>query len=263
MVSPAFDVCSKSGWRDNVVETWKHLQRHYLIEISDLCSTHIHVSLVPSYTLTDLKRIACSVIYFESAFEALVPKKRRGNAFAKSNWLDNPCLAQKGISRLDAMTLIGRAQCTDEVIASVQGKGDRDYAWNFESFIKHDTIEFRKPPPSLTPAEVLSWAELAMNFVQASIKYGTSEKLQKIPSTVHGLRWLLRQAEVPGMNEPHRLQIIWGRKDANAAVEPEIVHGSGPKRDVVIEMKLKQMSNEDIKRIRAHAKSAKEPYWGR
>lgn len=262
MVSPAFEVYPKSGWRDSVVDTWKYLQRHYFIQVNELCSTHIHVSLVPSYTLTDLKRIACSVIYFESAFEALVPKERRGNIWAKSNWLDNPRLAQKGVSRLDSMTLIEQARYTDKVIESVQGKGDRDYAWNFESLIKHDTIEFRKPPPSLTPAEALSWAELAMNFVQASIKYGTSEQLQKVPSTVQGLRWFLRQVEVPGMNESHRLQRIWGRKDANAALESEIVHGPELERDGLMEMKLKQMSNEDIKRIRAHAKSAKDPYWG-
>jgi Putative amidoligase enzyme len=263
MVSPVFDVCPKSRWRDSVVDTWKYLRRRYFIEVNQLCSTHIHISLVPSYTLTDLKRIACSAIYFEPAFEALVPKERRGNIWAKSNWLDNPRLAQRGVSRLDSMTLIERAGYTDKLIESVQGKGDRDYAWNFESLIKHDTIEFRKPPASLTPGEALSWAELAMNFVQASTKYGTSERLQKIPSTVQGLRWLLRQAEVPGMNEPQRLQRIWGGKDANAAMEPESVHKPGPKRDVQMEMKLKQMSNEDIKRIRAHAKSAKEPYWGR
>lgn len=262
LVSPKFDVRPQSEWRKNVESTWAWLQQNYFISSNDLCGTHIHVSLKPVYELADLQRIACAVIHFETAFEALMPPERRGNAFAKSNWLASPVLAQRGLSRADSIALIEQGRWMDEALEPVQRFGDRDYAWNFESLIKHGTIEFRKPPPSLTGDEALGWAELTLNFIQAAIQYGTSERLQKVPSTVRGLRWFLRQVNVPGMNEPSRLQSIWAtQKDMDAALEPEHDARKGSMPDMSMDAKLRQISSEDMKRIRKHAKSAREPYW--
>jgi Putative amidoligase enzyme len=261
LVSPAFDIHRKSQWRGEVMATWRFLQKHHIIEANGLCGTHIHISIKPGYELVDLQRIACAVIHFETAIEAVVPPERRGNPFATSNWMASPLLAQKGLTRAESIALIERGRWDDEALKPVQEFGMRDYAWNFESLHKHGTIEFRKPPACTTPEEVLSWAELALNFIQAAIRYGTLERLLKVPATVGGLRWFLRQAEVPDLNEPDRLEMIWEGKDMNSAVEPAYEPRKGSTVDLQVDTKLKQMALEDIKRIRIHANSVQEPYW--
>ncbi len=52
---------------------------------------HIHISppLGTPWKISEVKKISMSALYFENAFEAILPKGRRGNQFARSNKLDN------------------------------------------------------------------------------------------------------------------------------------------------------------------------------
>ena len=262
MVSPIFNVFPSSEWRDDVIATWRCLQRHYVITTSDSCATHIHISVEPDYTLKDLQHIAASVIHFETAFEALVPEERRGNEFCKSNWLHSPRLAPGCHSRSESITIIERARNKEELIESIQKFGDRDFAWNFESLRQRRTIEFRKPPASSTPDEALSWAELALNFIQASIKYGSSHRLERIPSTIRGLRWFLRRVNVDEMNDSGRLNRLWAGKDEKAALEPMAQCKRGSRVNLEMEAQLLQLSQADMERVHANSRR-KEPYWPR
>jgi Putative amidoligase enzyme len=222
MRSPILEVYPNSSWRDRVSTTWTYLEQHYYISSDYKCATHIHISLMPNYELKDLQRIASSAIYFEPALEALVPEERRRSGYAKSIWLHSPSFGRGMISRSAAIALIestGSKQC---LLQLLQGS-DTYYSWNFRNMADREakkTIEFRKAPASLTAEEVLSWAEFAMNFAQASIEYGSSGRLEDFTPNVGGLRSFLAKVCVPGVNEPRRLERIWAGKKPEAALEP-------------------------------------------
>ncbi len=261
MISPIFDAYPRSGWRRHVIATWGFLEQHYSISTNDSCATHIHVSLDPNYDLTDLKRLAVSIIHFEPAFEALIPKARKGNPYCKSNWLDSPRLGRAGLSRSQSIAEIERKVDVCDVKETIQSCHDKFFAWNFDSLNEHNTIEFRKPPASSNADEALSWAELALNFIQAALSHGTSRRLKRIPSTIKGLRWFLGQVYVPGMNVPSRLGRIWAGKDENTASEPWAWPRSESNRDLELAARLRNLSEADLERVLIEAKSIKDPYW--
>ena len=66
-----------STWRETVNATWSFIEREYLIEPDDYCSTHVHVSKKEPYTLQELKLIAQAVLWWEPAWEAILPDERR------------------------------------------------------------------------------------------------------------------------------------------------------------------------------------------
>ncbi|KAF7510227.1 hypothetical protein GJ744_006923 [Endocarpon pusillum] len=222
MVSPIFVAYCGSPWRTHVESTWNYLQQYYKITEDDSCATHIHVSVEGGYSFEEIKRVARSAIHFEAAVEALVPSVRSGGIceWAKSSWLDSEHLALEDRSRERSMIFLDTVNDFYSFLSVMNPDGERGYTWNFHSIEKFYTIEFRKPPASITANEVLSWAELAMSFVQASIKHGSLEKLRRIPSTIGGLCWFLEQCNVPGFNEHHRLNRFWEGKDARAFQQP-------------------------------------------
>ena len=116
MVSPIFLAFPGSTWRTDVEATWTYLSTYYGIVGTQYAGTHIHVGLEPDYSLTDLKRVAQAVIHFEPAFEALVPRARRGNVHARSNWLDAPGLARKGKSRSGSVAAIEEVSCFQDLL---------------------------------------------------------------------------------------------------------------------------------------------------
>lgn len=269
MVSPMFRAFSGSRWREDVEATWSYLSQHYDIIGTKLAATHIHIGLEPAYSLTDLKRLAQAVIHFETAFELLVPCARRENIYAKSNWLDAHGLARKGKSRRESIVAIEEVANIHDLldllhpVVPSKGCNDRNFAWNFHSWSTKQSVEFRKPPASLTSKEALSWAELAMSFAQASTSCPTSQELQRIPPTIGGLRWFLRKyANVPGVNQPGRLQRLWRGKDPEAILEPV---PQAPELECQerreMETLLKNMIVADKRRIRLLIRQARGRYW--
>ncbi len=247
MRTPIIDV--RAGWRNSIIFTWEHLREYYDITHNHECATHIHISLVPQYDLEELKRVAMSVIYFETAFEALVPETRRGNVWAQSNWLESPSFAQRNRSRWESITEIERVIDASEFLQLMQNFGDPRYAWNFWNLTTaNKTIEFRKPPGSVTADEALSWAELALNFIQVSIRLGSSRLLRSYSANIKGLRLFLRQVNEPGVNEPDRLDRLWAGEPPNAAVPPIY----SPTRKGKTKDKIKPKIAADMKRIRSH-----------
>jgi len=263
-VSPVFRVFRGSNWRRDVEAMWGFLQKHYDIMGSGSCATHIHVQIAPNFTLTDIKRIAQAAIHFEPSFEALMPPLRRGNPYAKSNWLEGPRLGRAGLSRQESIAAIERVSDFHrlmELMQPLQPNTDRSLAWNFYSlFTSTGTIEFRKPPVSLTPEENLSWAELALSFVHAAVRCEAS-KMQKVPSNIGGLHWFLQQFNVPGMNEPARLQSLFRGKNPAAALEPSPQPQGDMEERMRLEAKLRKTIALDQLQIQAFAKTAREPYW--
>ncbi len=219
MRSPILYIYHNSQWRNHVTETWRYLTRHYDCTANEECSTHIHVSFAPKFTLAELKQLASAVIQFEPAFEALMPEHRRGNAWAVSNFLGSPYLKRQNKTRSESIEAIEGATDEVAVFRLIQGYENSNFSWNFRSlFGKKGTIEFRQPPASLSVDDALGWAELALNFVQAAIQGRSS--IRRFLSNVGGLRSFLEQVNVLGVNEPARLLGLFGNKPANAASEP-------------------------------------------
>ncbi|ERF75865.1 hypothetical protein EPUS_01231 [Endocarpon pusillum Z07020] len=268
LVSPLFRAYPGSRWREDVEATWAYLSANYDIAGNTLAGTHIHIGLEPDYSLTDLKRIAQAVIHFETAFEALVPRCRRGNIHVKSNWLDAPGLAQSGRSRPKSIDAIEKVICFQDLVNLLHptilpsGQYDRSFSWNFCSWYGKRSVEFRKPPASLTSKDALSWTELAMSFVQASSRVVSSEELQKIPPTVGGLRWFLQNfGNEPGVNQPGRLERLWRSTEPGALLEPKSqVSGLPEQERLQLEQRLQTMVLADRRRIEEMIKTAQGVY---
>lgn len=259
MVSPILVAHCGSTWRSHVESTWNYLQQFYRITADDACATHVHVSVEGGYSFEEIKRVARSAIHFEAAFDALVPSARRGGTceWAKSSWLDSEHLALKDRSRERSMLFLDTVKDFFSFLSVMNPDGERGYTWNFRSIEKFYTIEFRKPPASTTASQALSWAELAMSFVQASLRYGLLEKLRRIPSTVGGLRWFLEQSHVPGMNEHHRLQSFWESSNAQAFEAPMPMRlYLPPEEEVLLERRRKLDHGQTLMNAMKRA-----PYW--
>jgi Putative amidoligase enzyme len=252
MRTPILNVKPRSTWREDVAAVWEHLEEKCHVEVDHRCGTHVHISLESGFTLTDIQRLASSVIHFEPAFEALMPLSRKGNRTCKTNWLYSTSLAIDGSSRRDAICKISNAPGIDEVIAMIQSHRDKCFAWNFQSLNRMNKVEFRQPPGSKSAGEVLGWAELAMNFVQASIAHGTPEKLDTIPSNIKGLRWYLHQVCVAGVNESHRMDWIWREKDEGEIPYIEV-------KSLTHWMTETILAEKDTEDMRKHAKSHQIP----
>jgi Putative amidoligase enzyme len=270
MVSPVFRAFPNSKWREDVEATWRYLLKSYDIAESTLASTHIHIGLDTGYTFAEVKQTAQAVVHFESAFEVLVPRARRGNHYVKSNWLDAPGLGRANKSRSESIATIEAViypRALLEVLHPMDPSGschDRCYGWNFYSWLEKRSIEFRKPPASMSAKEVLSWAELAMSFVQAAISCKSSQELQRIPPTVRGLRYFLQKYanNEPGVNEPGRLERLWRGRNLDAVLEPipqaqDVPGLERPQLEPDVEARLRRMAAADKRRVQTLIQTAR------
>ena len=269
LVSPIFQAFPGSIWRDNVEGIWGYLWKRYEVIGSPSASTHIHIGLEPEYTLKDLKRIAQAVIHFEPAFEALLPECRNRNFQAKSNWLNAPGLARDGKSRLESIAVIEATLDFDELLNLLQplkpsgDSYDKSFCWNFSNLHTKRSIEFRKKPVSTTPEEALCWAELALSFVQASTCCESPEAFRRIPPTVGGLRWFLwKLADIPGVNQPERLERLWEGKNPEATLQPELEYVTLSDRErPALEPRLRRQVTEEENRVQMLIKRTQGRYW--
>ena len=240
MTTPVFYMFEASQWRAHVQNCWETLLQHHKITADSNCGTHVHVSKRQQFGLGPLKRIAQCIIHFEPAIEAIVPPSRRGNQFARSNWLEGEKFALKRISRTQAIELIGLMQQREDVRKSMCPRKNGKYAaWSFAAMKQLETIEFRKPPASTTAAECLKWAEFATTFIIAALEIGddadTIGYLDDIPPNVGGLKNFLlgrgscHQRQSPRFHEPHLLDPLWQDipHGEDAHIEPTITWGLG------------------------------------
>ena len=82
-----------SSWRQGLKSHFRLIKSYAKIMSDITCGTHVHVSPGNSeWTLEEVKNISQSILYFEEAFEVLLPPERRGNRECRSNRSDNPKL---------------------------------------------------------------------------------------------------------------------------------------------------------------------------
>jgi Putative amidoligase enzyme len=234
LVSPTLTVYPGSIWRETVKEVWNYLLDHYHVIGDVYFGNHVHISMWPSITLSEVKRIAQAGILFENAIEALVPS-RRGHPDAKSNWLHSSNLAMFGYIHHQCINRIELAIGTDDAnfmhygnemdqLMQKYDEADDEFVWNFKNFTLEQEIEFRKPDSSTSYRHALSWAEFTLCFIRAAIE--SPWRVQRRPSNAGLLRSFLHRYTVPWLlDECEFLPSIWAGVDSTATLEPRLSFG--------------------------------------
>ncbi|KAI0156353.1 hypothetical protein GGR57DRAFT_491465 [Xylariaceae sp. FL1272] len=160
MVSPILRLMPNSSWRSAVQGTCKSLEENYRVTADETCSTHIHMSIAGNYSTHQLK-------------------DRRGNEYARSNWIDNQHFGYARVSHVDAMAMLERCAKVEDVIELMNPQESRYFGWNFQAIKKYSTIEFRRGATSTTSAEVFRWVEIATSFLRASVEIQTGSDISR------------------------------------------------------------------------------------
>jgi hypothetical protein len=186
-------------WKPLVERIWWALDQRGGVSTNTTCGTHVHLSpKSTTWTLKDLQKLSCCILYFERAFEVLYPEARREcsaahsrreiyaeNArknkrakHAKANWVDNRKFGAQYSNNVD---LICGTKNIVELIGLMNPLGqeynrsdvfDRAFAWNFNNMKQGGTgtVEYRRPPGVQRLNACISWVRLAITFVRAAIQ---------------------------------------------------------------------------------------------
>lgn len=233
MTTPLFRAYKGSPWREEVKETWAFLKRNYVLCTDVIledsvfaktgCATHVHISIRRGFRHVDLQRIAQFIIHFEPAIEALLPEERRGQLFARSNWLDNKNFIRAKKTRRQAIEEIGQTKDRQAVVSLISPNplGDH-FAWTFTKLENHKTIEFRKPGPSHSAEEAIMWAEFAMAFILSAMQTEDPVTyMRRVPPNVGGLKqFLLQKKQEPHMCDPSYLTPLWRGRTGKEIKQP-------------------------------------------
>lgn len=133
-------------------------------KVNKTTGLHVHIG-AGDFSIREFRNIAKNYVVFEDFFDAIMPPSRRGssNMYIKSNrsrfgGYDNAA-AQRGCEALDG------AQTIDEIIAALNGHGDRYYKLNLTAFYRHRTIEFRQHSGTVDAEKACNWIRLLVQFV--------------------------------------------------------------------------------------------------
>jgi Putative amidoligase enzyme len=245
--TPILKYDSSQSWVRDIHGLWTFLDTHMLIETHDKCGTHIHMSLPDGmWPLQHLKKICRSVLWFETAFEILVPESRRGNPYCKSNRLDNPKFLSKSLNQ--CLEMVDECQSNQGLADLMNNQGDRYYAWNFINLYYggKKTIEIRRGHGVEDHALCVSWVELAVSFVQAAIKSGSLGGLQLYAEnkSVEDLLRFIQSATVPGLKRPQALQTIFSGK--SGAILPKQVGNLNAEERAELQKKMAQDGKKNL-----------------
>ena len=241
------------NWRSHVAEVWNIIRLMCLIETDQSCGTHVHISPPgnQAWDLGSLQNVCYSILYFEGAFEALLPPERRGNQWTKSNRVDNPKFYNRTL--IECFKLINQCSNNVEIANLMNNGGDRFYGWNFLNLFHGGkmTIEFRRGPGITRAQECLNWVEFAVTFVRAAKRVGAPEKLVKITDDVKGLERFVEAGMVKGMNIPDLLKPIF--KGKSGRLDPiRVGHLSAQKKKKEDQKKHQdQKKNLMVKKIKS------------
>lgn len=151
--SPIIRYEAGSSWRHNLHLHFQIIESYAEIMSDVTCGTHVHVS--PGYskwTLEQVKNVSRSILYFEEAFEVLLPPGRRGNRECRSNRIDNPKLKHlpdlescfqriQECTAIESLIHLMNAKEEDPSNVSEDSNGEkavteRRYGFNFENLME-------------------------------------------------------------------------------------------------------------------------------
>lgn len=146
----------------------------YNLDTNRSCGFHVHLSPGSSssergdWTLHELKNISMAIVYFEDAFEVLIPETRRGNKWYRPNRAQNIPFRKLNTKQCLQKT----SEVKDIQSLCLLMHHTENSNWNLMNICRPrgiGTVEFRQPPSITDAAACLSWAELAIDFVQFTL----------------------------------------------------------------------------------------------
>jgi len=140
-------------------------------KVNTSCGLHVHVDARDINT-DGLKRVSKMWMKYESCFDSIVTPSRRNNPYAKG-------LRSKYQSLDAAFVAIDKAVNRNEIIMAMNGDGygtSRYHKLNFESLLRHGTIEFRQHQGTVDGAKITNWVKLVGGFVECAITAKTIRK---------------------------------------------------------------------------------------
>lgn len=150
-----------------------------------------------------------------------------------------------------------------ELILLMNPDHDKMFGWNFLYLLNnpHGTIEFRRGAASTSVQDVFIYIEIAMSFLEASVRLGDVERLKSVPATIGGLHWFIQAAKlpdgIPGLFDSRYLMPFFAGKNPSAFREPKPLGNLSPHRL----NKLNRKKEEDKRKNIAMVKVSQEPYW--
>lgn len=259
--SPIIRYEAGSSWRQNLHVHFRTIESYAKIMSDITCGTHVHVSPGGSeWTLEQVQNVSRSILFFEEAFEVLLPPERRGNRECRSNRIHNPklqhlptveaCLEKiEKCTTIKALIFLMNAKEENPSTLCEESNGEkavteRCYGFNFENLMEnkigtigmpliygktplnvYDCLlleaEFRRPPCVTNYEDCVMWVEFGASFMQAAMQYGVSlNDLRAYGADVAGLAAFIGHAAIPGMNDRGILGRIFARGSGCLPVRP-------------------------------------------
>ena len=140
--------------------------------INTSCGLHVHIDARDINT-DGLKRVSKMWMKYENCFDTIVTPSRINNSYAKG-------LRCKYESLDKAFAAIDKATTRNDIINAMNGDGygtSRYHKLNFESLLRHGTIEFRQHQGTVDGAKITNWVKLVGRFIECAVAAKTIHKI--------------------------------------------------------------------------------------
>ncbi|GKT55858.1 SWIM zinc finger domain protein [Colletotrichum tofieldiae] len=178
-VSPVLSTCHR--WEGTIEVFWAACDRVFQMpEASHRCGSHIHVSPSPlkMFSLSQLKRVAYGVVFYEPLVEEILPRSRRNHPYCKLNtehsdelktiiWSSQDTESSLRRVRHRIMSVNSARGVRDLMQRSSEPRIDRRVLWNFDNVFPgcSGTIEFRGGRALRGPVKTKRWISFALAFI--------------------------------------------------------------------------------------------------
>lgn len=138
------------------------------------CSTHIHIGYSGGWSLYDLKQLAKGWLWLERKIVEALPEHRQNCIWGVPNHL---CRSNDESSKLcdlyaeaietnnfaSLFSFVDEANSIEELM--IRAAPERLLAWSLKSTSTCGTVEFRRPPQSLSAEDTIHWVEMTIEIV--------------------------------------------------------------------------------------------------
>ncbi|KAF5532982.1 swim zinc finger domain-containing protein [Fusarium mexicanum] len=171
-VSPVLSLRAnwEHNWEHEIDVFWTAMRVvFHMPDRSLLCGSHIHVSkgLNQTFSLSQVKKIAFGVVYYEGLILQLLMRERANNRYCKQNTLNSTQLMRCNGNFNAIAELIKSAKSTTALKNIMQN--DRYVLWNFDNIVpgSSGTIEFRGGRCLRGEIRTKRWIAFTIALIQA------------------------------------------------------------------------------------------------
>lgn len=170
LVSPILQ--GESGLRELQKVCW--VLEYCDVKVNDSCGLHIHIDAV-NFTMATWKNLAITYKNIETVIDAFMPLSRRENTYCKK------------LRDIPERKILSATTLTDLRAAF---NNHRYYKLNFESYSRHNTVEFRQHSGTTNFTKMENWIRFIANMItfaqQAPVAGGTT--LSNLPFLTDDLK---------------------------------------------------------------------------